>query len=357
MSPYDITPTFLDSAIKDAREIAAQMVGETSFVSTLAIGICGIAMLWAFLSNILPAWSRNEPIDIWPFGRPIIVAILVGSFSTIVAQPLMFMANSIADASGILVEKSAQETSEKIAKAEDYFWKRKQEEYKKNGYWSAVSQTQQIRKEAQDLYGLARSKTTTPVSVAQTEPGPAFLSNPKGWVDNKVNGLLKDLGTSVSSILLGGFNELLFWLGMFFGYIAYTVIIIFQQIYMVILCFIGPLAFALSIFPAFQSGLYTWLAKFINVGLWSLIANILRVFTNQLRGLVPLSYDSSAEGLSTSSMVALLYVMTGLCYFFVPTLADMIVQSGGGMGNISSTVSRNAKKAAKWALRRATTGI
>lgn len=358
-SVYQITPTFLDSAIKGAREMAVQIAGETSFVSSVAIGICGIAMLWAFMSQILPAWSRNEPIDLWPLGRPVMVAILVGSFSGIVVQPLMFISNSITDASGVFVQRSAEETANRISKAEEYIQSKKQEEYNKNGYWSAVSKHQQFTTEANELYGLARSKSYIPEGSSVEKSGTSFLKNPSEWVSDKVNGILGGLWTGVWAILVSVLGEILFWLGMFLGYIAYTVIIIFQQIYLIILCLVGPLAFALSIFPAFQSGLYTWLAKFINVSLWGLIANILRVFTNQLRGLVPVGYSNfNPEDVSTHGLLSLLYVLVALCYFFIPTLADMIVQSGGGMGDISGSVSRNAKKASKWVARKiATSGV
>ena len=358
-SIYQATPTFLDSAIRSAREIATQIAGETGFVSIIAVSICGIAMLWAFMSQILPAWSRNEPIDLWPLGRPVLIAILVGSFSTIVAQPLMYISNSIADASGAMVQASADDTVNRMAKANDYIYKKKQEEYKKNGYWSAVSKHQQFTKEAQDLYGLARSKSYVPESENQLNSGFSSANNSNESVSGKVSGVLESVVSVFSSILLGSLSELLYWLGMFLGYIAYTIIIIFQQIYLVILCLVGPLAFALSIFPAFQSGLYTWLAKFISVSLWSLIANILRIFNNQLRGMIPLSgFSTDSESATTYFMLSLFYCLIALCYFFIPTLADMIVQSGGGVGNISGSVSGNAKKATKWAARKiATKGL
>ena len=128
-----------------------------------------------------------------------------------------------------------------------------------------------------------------------------------------------------------------------------------RTFYLIVLAIIGPLVLGLSIYDGFQHTVTVWLARYINIYLWLPVANIFgaiigKIQENMLKSSI---YSSQSPGVlavssgDTAYLVFLLIAIVG--YFCVPSVANYIVNAGGGNAiaqKISSFTSSATKAAA-----------
>ncbi len=101
-----------------------------------------------------------------------------------------------------------------------------------------------------------------------------------------------------------------------------------RQIYIIFLQLIGPLAFAIAIFPGFGGNIVHWLAKYVSILFWLTIYIIL----SSMMDLMTIMFDNSGQ-----SWMTLLTVLASIfCVFSIPTMGTWLIQggeSGQGMKN------------------------
>ena len=128
-----------------------------------------------------------------------------------------------------------------------------------------------------------------------------------------------------------------------------------RTFYLIVLAIIGPIVFGLSIYDGFQHTVTVWLARYINIYLWLPVANIFgaiiaKIQENMMKGSM---YDVTVPGVPAVSMsdtayfVFLSIAIVG--YFCVPSVANYIVNAGGGnalVHKITSFTSTATKAAA-----------
>lgn len=128
-----------------------------------------------------------------------------------------------------------------------------------------------------------------------------------------------------------------------------------RTFYLIVLAIIGPIVFGLSIYDGFQHTVTVWLARYINIYLWLPVANIFGAIIAKIQEnmMKPSIYDIQVPGVPTVSMsdttyfVFLLIAIVG--YFCVPSVANYIVNAGGGNAlahKITSFTSMATKAAA-----------
>lgn len=127
-----------------------------------------------------------------------------------------------------------------------------------------------------------------------------------------------------------------------------------RTFYLIILAIIGPLVFGLSIYDGFQHTVTVWLARYINIYLWLPVANIFGAIIAKIQEnmMKPGLYDVQVPGVPMMSMsdtaylIFLLIAIVG--YFCVPSVANYIVNAGGGnalvhkISSFGSTATRAA---------------
>ncbi len=109
-----------------------------------------------------------------------------------------------------------------------------------------------------------------------------------------------------------------------------------RTFYLIVLAIIGPIVFGLSIFDGFQHTVTVWLARYINIYLWLPVANlfgaiIATIQTNMLKasiGDVPIAGQPTITLTDSVYMLFLLIAIVGYCC--VPSVANYIVNAGGG---------------------------
>lgn len=109
-----------------------------------------------------------------------------------------------------------------------------------------------------------------------------------------------------------------------------------RTFYLLVLAIVGPLVMALSIFDGFQHTVTVWLARYINVFLWLPVANIFgaiiaKIQENMLLSSAPAIAAPGMPGVSISDTGYMIFMVIAIVgYFTVPSVANYIVNAGGG---------------------------
>jgi len=124
-----------------------------------------------------------------------------------------------------------------------------------------------------------------------------------------------------------------------------------RTFYLIILAILGPIVFGLAVFDGFQHTLTVWLAKYINVFLWLPIANIFgaiigKVQENMLKLDISQVQNAGDTFFSATDTAYLIFLIIGIIgYFTVPSVANYVVNAGGGNGllqKVNSIVSSSS---------------
>jgi hypothetical protein len=115
-----------------------------------------------------------------------------------------------------------------------------------------------------------------------------------------------------------------------------------RTFYLIVLAIVGPLVLALSIFDGFQHTITVWLARYINVFLWLPVSNIFgamiaKIQENMIMSGTAVSPLGVASISDTVYMVFMVIAIIG--YFTVPSVANYIVNAGGGNALVHKVTS------------------
>jgi conjugative transposon TraJ protein len=110
---------------------------------------------------------------------------------------------------------------------------------------------------------------------------------------------------------------------------------------LVVLAILGPLVLGFSVFDGLTHSFSNWLARYINVYLWLPVANIFGVIIGKVQQLM-LTQDvvniqtTGNTFFSTNDMAYIIFMLIGIVgYFTVPSVANYIVNAGGGNALLS----------------------
>ncbi len=142
---------------------------------------------------------------------------------------------------------------------------------------------------------------------------------------------------------------------------AALIIDVIRTFYLIVLAIIGPIVFALSIFDGFQHLLTVWLARYINVFLWLPVANIFGAIIAKVQEtMIANAPVDDALPYSTTNWAYIAFLLIGVIgYFTVPSVANYIVNAGGGnalLHKVTSMTVGAAKQTAS-AVTTASTGM
>lgn len=279
-------------------------------ISGVVGGIISIATLLYLGSKIWSSYAKNEPIDVYPLLRPFVIAFLCANFSTMVCRPIDALIEPI---SSFLYEKK---TTELVTR-----------ETVKNALSHDAVQPEKAK-------------------------GSGGIMN---WLNNAWDSLMEHLFELIGlcmDIIIG-----------FLQFILSFILMCSRVFFLSILCIMGPIAFAVSLFPGYQQTLTQWIAKYVSISFWlpciymcdifinvlgssmiEMASNLLTGgFTGAAVGAVAVGAGTAAVGLSGGTAVGAGAAMTGilvltisillgaLSYFLyttVPTVSSWIITGG-----------------------------
>lgn len=148
------------------------------------------------------------------------------------------------------------------------------------------------------------------------------------------------------------FGETIELISLFILRVCVYLIFFIQKIWTYMLIVLGPVAVGMSLFPGFESSFNNWIAKFININLYTFIAYTIinlgqkiimagyEMDINRLSAIVNaqgnvINYGLLENYLTYSGMLNSVifpcvgYIVTGIAVLMTPTIADAIVSAGG----------------------------
>lgn len=270
--------------------------------STMAIA-AGIGFLLYLFNKGWGALIRNEAIDLYPLLRPFVIGFLCLNFTTVVLPTLDLFLEPITNytrtLSGELQKDNAATVDAIKIKAEKT---RGDDRPTEGSIWDMLS---------------------------------------AGW-------------TYLCDQMIEGILRLFLWLTDLIQTIIIFLISFLRVIFLVILGMIGPIAFALSIFPGFDNNITNWLSKYISIYLWLPIGHIIGALLSITQTLLldTILFDESTLGISnnlvTYLMLILITIVTICAYVCIPMIGTWVVAGGEtaqGMTGFMNNIARPTQAA------------
>ena len=129
------------------------------------------------------------------------------------------------------------------------------------------------------------------------------------------------------------------WLVTLIGFVLTGV----SCIYLVILGLLGPLVFAISMIPNFQSSMWQWLARYIQISLWTPIVYIVQFANMKLTDACASAYLGTVSSVTNIPLLTfiVLNLIAIVAMFSVPSIAGWVIQSTGA-NNVQRGLSQGA---------------
>ena len=303
------------------QELKDQMLPLCVPISRLAMGIAALGALWSIATIVFDALSKTEAVDYYKLLRPFAIAMCIVSFDVLVIGALDAVLYPVGKITAIIAESQVEETDE---------------------LQSIIDKTLYETPLTEEEVLVFQSFTTQKGDVLEEkEPN----STPAQSMED-LNATLKAKKTAFSTVVMTCITDVFAWLLNLISGAATMGIGIASTFMLIILSILGPLSFAASCFPAFESSLSSWLARYISISLWIPIGHLFGAMMSRIQ-LISLQFQANnlEEGVPAMSGVLTICISIVAVYgmLSIPSIADWIVQSGG-TGSYSKNMSSGANK-------------
>ena len=288
---FDNLHQILQSLYTDMMPLCSQMTG-------VAKGLAGLGALFYVAYRVWQSLARAEPIDVFPLLRPFALGICIMFFPTIVLGTLNSILSPVVTGTHRILE------------------------------------TQTF-----DMNEYRQQKDKLEIEAMRRNPETAYLVDKEAF-DNKLDEL--------------GALDAIEACGMYVDRAMYNMKKSVQNFFrelleLMFLSILGPISFAISCWDGFQASLSQWFVRYISIYLWLPVSDL---FSSVLARIQTLMLQRDIEQLSdpnfipdSSNAVYITFLIIGIIgYFTIPTVANWIVQAGGGAGNYGKNVNQAASK-------------
>lgn len=307
-STYDNLHQILQNLYLDMMPLCSQMTG-------VAKGVAGLGALFYVAYRVWQFLSRAEPIDVFPLLRPFALGLCIMMFPTLVLGTLNGVLSPIVTGTHRILE------------------------------------TQTF-----DMNKYREQKDRLEFEAMKRNPEMAYLVDKESF-DNKLDELgafdaIEACGMYIDRAMYnmkksvhGFFREVL---ELMFNAAA-LVIDTLRTFFLIVLSILGPISFALACWDGFHASLTQWFVRYISIYLWLPVSDL---FSSVLARIQVLMLQKDIDQLSDpnfipdgSNAVYITFLIIGIIgYFTIPTVANWIVQAGGGAGNYSKNVAQTASR-------------
>lgn len=305
---FDNLHQILQSLYTDMMPLCSQMTG-------VAKGLAGLGALFYVAYRVWQSLARAEPIDVFPLLRPFALGICIMFFPTIVLGTLNSILSPVVTGTHRILE------------------------------------TQTF-----DMNEYRQQKDKLEIEAMRRNPETAYLVDKEAF-DNKLDELgaldaIEACGMYVDRAMYNMkksvqnfFRELL---ELMFNSAA-LVVDTLRTFFLIVLSILGPISFAISCWDGFQASLSQWFVRYISIYLWLPVSDL---FSSVLARIQTLMLQRDIKQLAdpnfipdSSNAVYITFLIIGIIgYFTIPTVANWIVQAGGGAGNYGKNVNQTASR-------------
>ena len=295
------------------RNLYVEMMPMCGDMIGVAKGVAGLGALFYVAYRVWKALANAEPIDVFPLLRPFAIGLCIMFFPTVVLGTINAVMSPVVQGTHSILQ----------------------------------GQTMDLRAYQQQKDDLEYE--------ARVREGKAWLVDDEAY-DQTLSVLgISDLGEIVSMWGERTWHDVKMWFRQlvrdFFELLfnaAGLTIDTLRTFFLVVLSILGPLSFALSVYDGFHATLTSWIARYISVYLWLPIADL---FSAVLAKIQTLMLEADIAALQDPAYIPeegggiyIVFLIIGIIgYFSIPTVAEWVIQSGGGasgaMGGINKAGS------------------
>ena len=293
----------LRNLYQEMMPLCADMIG-------VAKGVAGLGALFYVAYRVWKSLASAEPIDVFPLLRPFAIGLCIMFFPTFVLGTINAVLSPVVTGAHGIVE----------------------------------SQIENVEALQQQRDGLEYE--------ARLREGKEWLVNDEVYEEKFSELGIRQIGTMVSMWWEHSWYNIKMWFRQlvcdFFELLynaAGLTIDTLRTFFLVVLAILGPLSFALSIYDGFQSTLTNWISRYISVYLWLPVADIFSAVLSKIQDLMLQADIVALQDPSYipdgSNGVYIIFLIIGIIgYFSVPTVAEWIIQSGGGASGAMAGIGR-----------------
>lgn len=270
-------------------------------------GLAGFAALFYIANRVWRHLANAEPIDFYPLFRPFVLGFCIMVFPSVLDLINGVMKPTVT-ATGAMVAGSNRSV--------EVLLRKKEEAVRSSDTWDLLA-------------GPSGSGDREKWEKYTQESGDSQDGGVLGW--GMRFGLAK-LSYNFSNSVKEWMSEVL----QILFQAAALCIDTLRTFQLIVLSILGPLVFGLAVFDGLHHTLTAWLARYLNVFLWLPVANIFGSIIGRIQEKM-LVLDISEIGehgdtiFSRTDMGYMIFLIIGIFgYFTVPSIANFIVQAGGG---------------------------
>lgn len=293
----------LDKLYGDMLPLCRKLIG-------VGRGIAGFAAMWYIASRVWRHIASAEPIDFYPLLRPFVLGFAVLIFPSVIAlingvmKPTVSGTAAMVEGSNRAIElllKQKEAAIKQTALWQMYVGETGSGDRDK---WYKYTHPNETPSQEGMLAGIGND-----VRFAMAKASYNFSNTVKQWLSEILRILFEAASLCINTI---------------------------RTFYLIVLAILGPLVFGIAVFDGFQHTLTVWLARYINIFLWLPVANIFgaiigKIQENMLKADIAQVKDYGDTFFSSTDTAYLIFMVIGIVgYFTVPSVANYIVNAGGG---------------------------
>lgn len=297
-----------------------QMMPLCSSLIGVGRGLAGFGATWYIGARVWKHIANAEPIDFYPLLRPFGIGLAVLMFPTVIGIINTIMQPTVSG-TGAMVQDSNQAIA--------LLLQQKDEAVKKTDVWQ--------------MYVGDNGSGDRDKWYKYTHPDDPNDEN-EGWMSSVGN----DIKFAMAKASYNFRNAIKEWMSEVLNVLyeaAALCINTIRTFYLIVLAILGPLVFGLAVFDGFQHTLTVWMARYINIFLWLPVANIFGSIIGKIQQMM-LQLDIQQVQqygdtfFSPTDVAYLIFMIIGIVgYFTVPSVANYIVNAGGGNTLLYKTTS------------------
>lgn len=323
----------ISNEVGGLQKVLAQLYNEMMPLCSGLIGVgrglAGFAAMWYIASRVWGHISRAEPVDFYPLFRPFVIGFAVLIFPSVISMINAVMSPTVT-ATSAMVNNSD--------KAIALLLKQKEEAIKQTDVWQ--------------MYVGESGSGDQDKWYRYTHPGED--PSDEGWIE----GIGDDIKFAMAKASYNFRNSIKEWMSEVLHLLFLAAALCINTIrtfYLVVLAILGPLVFGLAVFDGLGHTLMIWVARYINIFLWLPVANIFGSLIGKIQEkMIALDIQQINQAgdtfFSSTDTAYLIFMIIGIIgYFTIPSVANHIVNVGGGntlLYKVSSVFSSSVSKTA-----------
>jgi len=276
-------------------------------------GIAGFAAIWYIGSRIWRHIANAEPVDFYPLFRPFVLGFAISIFPSVIAMINGVMTPTVTATANMVTDSN---------KAIAVLLQAKEDAIEKTTVWQ--------------MYVGDNGSGDRDKWYKYTHP-----DDPTGDNEGMLESVGNDIKFAMSKASYNFRNSIKEWMSEVLKLLyeaASLCIDTIRTFNLVVLAILGPLVFGIAVFDGFHHTLTAWLARYINIFLWLPVANIFGAIIGKIQEkMIALDIqqvqDAGDTFFSSTDSAYLIFLVIGIVgYFTVPSVANYIVNAGGGNG-------------------------